>query len=320
MNRLSRYLLMLFLLMAFFSSCRHAPSNEITIGIPDGPTVISMMRMIDNPPVIDGRKIRLIVQPEPLQIQAMMVQKKLDFAFLPTVMAANIYNKGVDYRVLAIPVWGTLYVVTNDSSIHDTSDLNNKTVHIFGQGATADVLFRHYSHAKQLINLHIDYSYSTNQEVALALLNRSVKTAIVSEPLVSMLISKDNNIRIISELTIETGQTHLQNNMFTQTAFVVNSDFAAKNQELVEKILSHVEASCTFTRIQPEKTAYLLYQHHYTDDINTAMRSIPLCNIYFERAHAIREEISRYLNIFYTFDPASIGGKMPDDQFIVDEE
>jgi len=320
MRRIFRHILTVLLLLHLLSSCSNSTADEITIGIPDGPSVISMMRLIDQPPVIDGKKVKLIVQPEPLQIQALMVQNKLDFAFLPTVMAANLYNKGVDYRVLAIPVWGTLYVVTNDSSIHDTSDLHNMTVHIFGQGATADVLFRHYMQAKELKNLHIDYSYTTNQEVALALLHRTIRTAIVSEPLVSMLISKDTKIKIISELTVETGENHLQNNMFAQTALVVNSVFAQKNPEYVAKILSHVEASSMFTRIQPEKTAYLMLQHKYTDDIGTALRSIPLCNINFVRAYRIREEISRYLTIFYTFDPASIGGKIPDDQFISDEE
>jgi NitT/TauT family transport system substrate-binding protein len=313
-------IILLCLLLVSFTGCRNNITNEISIGIPDGPSVISMMRLIDHPPVIDGRKVRIIVQPEPQQIQSMMVRNQLDFAMLPTVMAANLYNKGVDYRLLAIPVWGTLYVVTNDRSIHDTSDLNNMSIHIFGQGTTADVLFRHFMLSKQLENINIDYSYSTNQEIAMALLNRRIKTAIVSEPLVSMLISKDNGIRIISELTLETGQHHLQNDMFAQTAFLVNSTFAEKNPEIVEKLLSHVEASSMSTRLQREKTAYLLFEHNFMDDVNTALRSIPLCNINFVRADGIREVINSYLNIFYTFDPASIGGKLPDERFIGYEE
>ncbi len=320
MTRIVHNIILLWLLLAGLTGCRIETAKEITIGIPDGPSVISMMRLIDQPPVIDGRKVKIIVQPEPQQIQSMMVRNQLDFAMLPTVMAANLYNKGVDYRVLAIPVWGTLYVMTNDESIHDTSDLNNMSIHIFGQGTTADVLFRHFMQSKQLENIHVDYSFSTNQELALALLNRRVRTAIVSEPLVSMLISKDSSIRIISELTLETGQHHLQNDMFAQTAFLVNSTFAEKEPEIVEKLLSHVEASSMSTRLQREKTAYLLFEHNFMDDVNTALRSIPLCNINFVRAKEIPDVINSYLNIFYTFDSASIGGRLPDEQFIVYEE
>lgn len=320
MKQLFRNILLMVCILAFMFSCNNSPGDEIVIAIPDGPSVISMMRIIDQPPVIDGKHVKTLVQSEPLQIQAMMVQNKLDFAMLPTVMAANLYNKNVNYRLLAIPVWGTLYVVTNDSTIHDTSDLHNMTVHIFGQGATADVLFRHYMQAKQLKNLHIDYSFSTNQEVALALLNRTIRTAIVSEPLVSMLISKDNKIKIISELTVETNQQHLQNNMFAQTALLVRADFLENHPEYVRKIVSHVEASCMYTVLQPEKTAQLMVQHQFADNIATTMRSIPLCNINFVKAYSIREEINKYLNIFYTFDPASIGGKLPDEAFIVDED
>jgi len=315
-----RHIALILALVALINGCRHTPSDHILIGIPDGPSVISMIRLIDNPPVIDGRKVKFIVKPEPMQIQSMIMQQQLDFAILPTVMAANLYNKDVDYRLLAIPVWGTLYVVTSDSTIHDTSDLHNRVIHIFGQGATADVLFRHYMAAKQLEDLQINYSFTTNQEIALAMLNRKINTAIVSEPLVSMLISKDPRIKIISELTIEAGHQPLQTNLFAQTALLVKSGFATDNAEIVNKLLSHVEASCLFTTLQPEKTAQLLQEHNYTDDIGTAMRSIPLCNINFVRASAIRDEIDRYLNIFYSFDPASIGGKIPDEAFIVNEE
>jgi len=308
------------LLLGLLTGCNKQAGDEITIGIPDGPSVISMIRLIENPPVIDGKQVRIVVKSDPQQIQALMVQKKLDFAMLPTVMASNLYNKRVNYRMLAVPVWGTLYVVTNDSSIHDTSDLNNITVNIFGQSATADVLFRHFINAKQLKDIRIDYSFSTNQEVALALLNRSIKTAIVSEPLVSMLISKDPRVRIISELTIESPNMHLQQSIFAQTAFVVNSEFESTHPDWVEKVMSHVEASCIAVRVRPENTARLLYKHHYTDDMGIAIRSIPLCNINFVRASNIRDEINQYLQIFHSFDPKSIGGKIPDEHFIVDEE
>jgi len=318
-SKLLHIVMLMFTLLSMLS-CDRSSADEITIGIPDGPSVISLIRLIDNPPVIEGKQVKFVIHSEPLQIQALMVQKKLDFAMLPTVMAANLYNKNVDYRLLAVPVWGTLYIVTNDSSLHDTSDLHDRTVHIFGQGTTADVLFRHFMQQKQLDNLKIDYSYFTNQEVALGLLNRTIQTAIVSEPLVSMMVAKDPQIRIISELTVESGQQHLQQNIFAQTAFVVNADLAVENPGLVEKVLSHVEASCIAVRIRPENTARLLFQHKHTDDIGIAMRSIPLCNIKYVRANEIRDELNQYLRIFFTFDPASIGGKLPDDQFIVDEE
>lgn len=320
MKKLLLYSLVVLFGLTGLSSCRESGKDEIVIAIPDGPSVISMMQLVDQPPVVDGKKVKLLVKPEPLQIQAMMVQKEIDFAILPTVMAANLYNKGVDYRLLAIPVWGTLYVVTNDSSVHDTSDLHDRTIHIFGQGATADVLFRYYSTSKELKNLHIDYSFSSNQDVAMALLNSTARTAIVSEPLVSMLLSRDKRIRIISELTIESGEHNLKNDMFTQTSLLVNADFAAGHPEMTRKIMAHIEASCMLTRLRPEKVARMLYEHHYTDDIGTAMRSIPLCNINFVSAPEIQEEIYSFLNLFYTFDPTSLGGKLPDKNFILHED
>jgi NitT/TauT family transport system substrate-binding protein len=47
-----------------------------------------------------------------------------------------------------------------------------------------------------------------------------------------------------------------------------------------------------------------------------AKRAIPLCNIRYVGAFALEREINRYLNIFYEFNPESIGGKIPDRDFI----
>jgi len=73
-----------------------------------------------------------------------MMQHKLDFAILPTVMAANLYNKGVDFKIIAVPIWGTLYVLANHPGIKSFSDLNNQTISVFGQGATPDILLQRF--------------------------------------------------------------------------------------------------------------------------------------------------------------------------------
>ena len=96
MKQLFQHILLIVCITTLLFGCSNSPGDEIVIAIPDGPSVISMMRIIDQPPVIDGKQVKVMVQSEPLQIQAMMVQNKLDFAMLPTVMAANLYNKNVN--------------------------------------------------------------------------------------------------------------------------------------------------------------------------------------------------------------------------------
>jgi len=310
----------LFVFMLTFISCSEKSDKTITIGLPDGPSTVSFIKMINQPPTIEGREVKFIIKSDPMQIETMMMQNKLDFAVLPTVMAANLYNKGVEYRLLAIPIWGTLYLATNDSTVENIEQLNNQTVHIFGQGATADILLQEYLQNNVKQKVKIDYSYNSNHEIAMALLHKKIKFAVVSEPQMSVLLSKDTNIHILTEITCEEKEVPFNKNIFAQTAFVVNNRLSADQTNIIEAVTSAYAESCNFTSHQTDEAAKLLLKHGYYPDLITAFRSIPLCNIHYVPAIEIRDKISRYLSIFYKTEPKSVGGKMPDENFIFNSE
>jgi len=311
----TKKVILFYAVLIMFFSC-NVKENNIRIGILDGPSFISFIQLIDEPPVIKGRKVEFIVKSEPLQIQAMMMQNKLDFAVLPTVMAANLYNKGVDFRLVAIPVWGTLYLMSNDPEIDNLNQIKNQKVHLFGQGSTSDILFREFLNKNNHDKILIDYSYSSNMELSNALLQHKIKLAIVSEPLVSILLTKDPAIKILTEIKPEDTNSNDYESLFAQTAFLVNSSYADKYRNTINIISAYYAESCDFTYQQPEISADLLVKHNFYPDKETALRSIPLCNIQFRYAADAKESIFRYLKIFHTFEPKSIGGKMPDDRFI----
>lgn len=299
-------------------SCHNSNENKIIIGIPEGPTIFSFIKMMNDSLVIDGKAVEFVIKSDPLQLQAMMMRGETDFAVLPTVMAANLYNKGIDYRLLAIPIWGTLYIMSNDAEIQEIKDLKHQTISIFGQGTTADILFRNYAKKNELDDIRIDYSHLSNQEAAFSLMSHTTRTAIISEPLASYLVTRQPNIRIISRIVCEDSIDNDLTNIFAQTAFLVKNTFLEKNKETVLKIMDMYAESCNNTTLYPEKTARLLVRHGFQNDINTAEFSIPLCNIQYAESDQAKEKILRYLQIFYDFKPESLGGKIPADRFIVD--
>jgi len=306
-----------FILILSFFSCTNKDSKTISIGILEGPSTVSFIKMIHEPPIIEGKKVKFIIKSDPMQIQALMMQNKLDFAVLPTVMAANLYNKGVDYSVLAIPIWGTLYLASNDSSVQSISELKNQTIHVFGQGATADILLNKYLQNNNMQKVKIDYSYSSNHEIAMALLHQKIKLAVVSEPQMSVLLSKDTSIQILSEITCEDIDSTFNNNIFAQTSFLVNNRLYSDYKDLIKEISTAYAESCEYTNHHTDEAAKLLLKLGYYPDLITAFRSIPLCNIHFVPASEIKDKIAMYLNIFYNAEPKSVGGKMPDDNFII---
>ena len=134
--------------------------------------------------------------------------------------------------------------------------------------------------------------------------------------MVSILLSKDSTLKIISEIKPEVELNKKEESSFAQTSFIVNSRLTDKNKGIISKFSSYYAESCNFTYQQPEKAAELLVKHGFYPKIQIALRSIPLCNINFRYAAEVKKEINQYLSIFYTFEPKSIGGKMPDDNFI----
>lgn len=315
MNFRMRYLLLLPCMLALFA-CQQPTYNTITIGILDGPTAVSFIEMIDNPPIIQGRKIEFIVKSEPLQIQALMMQKKLDFAVLPTVMAANLYNKGVDYKLVAIPIWGSLYLISNETGVDQLKELAEKKIHVFGQGTTADIWVQDYLNKHELKDFQLDYTYGSNAEIAQALLRKQIKTAVVSEPMVSLLKAKDPSIDILIDLNHEWRDDKNKLSIFAQTSFLVNSSYGGKYNDIVREVATAYADACKFTYQQLDTTRELLEKHNFYPSKSQALQSILLCNIDFKYATEVYEQIHKYLHIFYTFDPKSIGGKMPNEEFI----
>jgi NitT/TauT family transport system substrate-binding protein len=304
------------LLMCFVMfSCTKKTDKTIKIGILEGPSIVSFMQMIDQPQMIGGMKTEIIIKSEPMQIQAMMMRGELDFAILPTVMAANLYNKGLEYKMLGCPIWGTLYLLTNDKLL-DVNTLKGQTIHVFGQASTSDILLQRLIKQKEISDVKIDYTYSTNSEIAQALIHKKIKLAVVSEPMVSNLLWRDKSIKIVAKIECEGFVKKIEKDIFVQTAFMVSNRFSDKYPTLVEQVSKAYSSSCNFANDQPNLVAQLLVSRNFSSNINVAKHSISLCSIHYMEASYIEKELNQYLHIFYDFDPKSIGGKMPESSFI----
>lgn len=306
---------LLFILLLVIS-CKEPASDTIRIGVLDGPSAISFIRLIDKPLIINGKKTEVIIKSDPQQIQALMMQKKLDFAILPTVMSANLFNKGIPYKIVAIPVWGTLYLVTSDHEISSPENLAGKQISVFGQSATPDILLQSFIKYYQLKNVKIDYSFGGNHELANALMQKKVRTAVLSEPLVSNILHLDSTFRIVTKLNCEYLFNNTNTNIFAQTSFLVSDKFISDYQAQIHIISDAYSNSCKFVNEHPDEAVKLCIKHHLLSNQVDARRVIQLCSIRYIGAFAVEPELMRYLSVIYNYNPSLIGGKMPDRDII----
>ena len=287
-----------------------------------GPSAMGMIHLIDSLSKInnlskgEGHSLEAKIFNEPLQVRKMMMEQSADFVILPTTMAALLYNKGLEYQVLAIPVWGSLYLFAKDSSITDWEDLQGRRINLMARGMTPDVLFRYLLLQNGIDpdrDVRLDYSFPTHIDLANAVAAGRCDLAVISEPMASMVEEKNSEVHRIFSLSEQWKLK--QGTPVVETSFMVRTAVLEKQPEAVEKLLRSYERSTRWVVAQPDSAARLLVKYDISPNLKVALSSIQRSKLKFVRASGIRPEIDRYLEVFYKMNPDIIGGKIPDENF-----
>lgn len=316
-----RRILSVLAIVLLFLGCRNTSSDSkntsvFTIATLKGPSSMGMIKLIDSLNSGTGHSIQVKILNEPIQIRKMMIDGTADFAILPTTMAAIIYNKGLEYQLISIPVWGTLYLFGSDTTITCWNDLRGKRVNVMAKGMTPDVLFR-YLLKKNGIDpdrdLSLDYSFPTHIDLANAVAAGQASLGVISEPMASLAMHKNKDVRSIFDLNEEWNR--LEGIPLTETAFMGKKKFLENHRQITEKLISSYDASTRWVNRHTDSAAMLIVKYNILPDYNVAIDAIPRSNLNFVRAKGIQSQITEYLGIFYKMNPDIIGGKIPDENF-----
>ena len=247
---------------------------------------MAFAQWLEQPPVIEGKRVAVTVAESPDIVQAALIKGEVDIAVLPTISAANLYNKGVRLEMAGCPIWGTLYLVGRTGG-------NDSTIHIFGRGTTPDILTRHYlSNEGQLPPLN--YVFQTAGEITQGLMAKKINRAVVSEPFLSIALRKDTTLRIIADLN----RTETSEMGFAQTAIVLTPDMSA----LRDTLNSLLAESCRFANERPEETIL-------------TPEAIRRCRLDYKNSQEAQAEIDTFLRLIFQYEPKAIGGQLPDARF-----
>lgn len=319
---MQRQVLFFLVILIFFAGCRQPKPDKgvevkYRIAALKGPSAIGMIGLIDSLNNVPGASVGVEIMNEPIQVRKIMLDGTADFAILPTNMAAILYNKGLDYRLLAIPVWGTLYLAGNDSTIARWEDLRNKTVYVMAKGMTPDVLFRCLLQENGLDpekDLVLDYSFPTHLDLANAMAAGRVNLGVISEPMASLVILRKPSLRRIFDFSLEWSKK--MGFAVPETAFLVKGSILKEHPDLVHQIIDAYEKSTVWVNREPAAAAALIVKYGILPDTAAAEKSISGSNLHFLRANAIRHQIDGYLKVLYDNNPEIVGGKLPDEKFV----
>ncbi len=291
--------------------------TTVEVMVLSGVTGLSFLPLLEEKPVIEpGIKINYTVISSPDQMRAKIISGEADIATVPTNLAAILYNNGIPVQLAAITNWGVMYVVEQGSRINSWTDLRGKTIGVTGKGSTPDILFRYFLTAHGLDperDVQIQY-YPTPVELAHLAIAGKVEIATLPEPWVTEVMSRNPGFRVCLDYQEEWERLEQRKESYAQSALVVQTALAQKHPDFLRKFLQQAEAANNWVVKNPAAAGELAKTHIMISDA-AASAAIPRCNLRFKEAATVKAEVEYYLAKLLSFQPQSIGGKLPDEGF-----
>ena len=319
MKKLISLLLATLMLLSLMTACKAKTPDTINIYTLNGTTGFGMAKLMsDN---TDG-KYTVTVKTDASEVTAALISGDVDIAALPTNAAANVYNKtegGV--KILAVNTLGCLYVLTKEGvTVSSFADLAGNTVYVPAQNPT--FIFTDLCKKNNLIpgtDITIDStSYAKPDALRDALASGAVDIAVLPEPMVTIAMSnaKKNNVTLTNalDLTAEWNKVNAEGSL-VQGCVVVRTAFLEEYPEAVAEFLAAYKASITYLNENPAQAAQMIADNGIFANATVAEKAIPKCNVCYLDGTEMKSAMEVYLTALSGINAASIGGKLPSDDF-----
>ena len=318
MKKLITLLLVLALSIVVLPACGETVDTEldVRVSVLNGTTGFGMAGLMNaNQNGESALNYTFTVETDASNINAALIQGTVDIAALPTNAASVLYNKtegGV--KVLAINTLGVLYVVENGNTVNSLADLEGKTVYCPAQNP--EFIFRAICEKGGVDNVTIDTSYAQPAALMNAVAaSEEGMIAVLPEPVLSVAMNKNANLRVALDLTAE-WTTAMGSNSLVQGCIVVRTEFLEAHPAEVAKFLEEYKASIEFLNENVAEAATLVVDLGiYAGAAPIAQKAIPKCNVTYMDGADMEAALSTFLATLFEIAPASVGGALPASDF-----
>lgn len=300
-----------------------APAVTIRVGSLKGPTsmgLVSLMDKAEKGEASSDYQFTMVTAAD--ELLAKVVNNELDIALVPANVASVLYNKTQGkVSVIDINTLGVLYVVSGDSTVGSMADLKGKTVYLTGKGTTPDYVLQYLLSANDLTfgssgqDVSLEYK-SEPSEVAALLKEKPDAIGLLPQPFVTVAMAQNESLQIVLDLTKEwnTVQNDGGSQLVTGVT-IVRNEFLEQNQKAVNTFLADHKASAEFVNSNLDEASQLVAAAGIIEKAPVAKKAMPYCNITYIAGEDMKAALSGYLEVLFTLDPASVGGKLPEDNF-----
>ncbi len=285
-----------------------ASGAKTSVATLTGPTGMGIIKLTGD----SAYDISILTSPD--EISPKIIKGEADVATIPSNLAAVIYSKtkgGI--RTVAVNTMGVLYILENGNTVNSLADLAGKTIYCTGQGATPEYVLKKILAENGLQDVTVKFM-GAHADLANAMAAGDVKLAVLPEPFVSTVLSKNSDIAVKIDINEEWKKIYGEDAGIPMGVTVVSKKFA-ENKAAMEKLITDYSSSVNYVVLSPEAAGEDIAQAGIVGSAATAASAIPRCGISFVTGAEMRAMLEDYFTVMYESSPESIGGALPDDGF-----
>ena len=256
-------------------------------------------------------------------LKSLLINGETDLAATPSYVAANLFNKGVALRLIAMQVWGMLYVIgPSGSSEQGLEALRGKTVGVPMPNDMPGLVFR-YLLEQNGWDIDSDLSktpYNEGQDALNALLTGEVEYAVLPEHAASLSLTKGKQQGLSLERTLNLQDLWAEvtggEARFPMAGLVMPQTLTDDHPELVGAVLNELEAAVADVNGQTDETVQTISDTTGVP-VPVVKETIPRLQLKIVAAADARGELEDFYTRMSTLDPDIIGGSLPAEDFYV---
>lgn len=283
-----------------------------------------MLRLVETGALSDvAHKVEFKLWQNPDELRALLLKKEVQFVALPTNVAANLYNKKEPIRLLNVPVWGILEILSRDANLKYIEDFKGKEIIVPFRADMPDIVLQ--ALIKQAgLDAKKDFSlkYVPNPPDAMQmLLLRRADHVLLAEPATSMAMRKTGSFPvslIAPELHRSLNLQSEWGRLFTTEPKVPQAGLSVVGEvdkEVVKRFSEEYEKALLWYQSHPKEAGEMVEKALKTFKAEAISDSIAHTQFELKNAQQSKVALERFFEILMQIEPKLIGSKMPDEGF-----
>ncbi len=313
---MKKFILILLLILSIFtiSACKNKQNDDeeelekISVIMPTGTPALALANYVKEAKDNDSADVSLVAGSDLLK--SAFINKDKDIIVAPVNLGAMMYNNYEAYVLYKTFVWGNLYLASKNE-LSSINDLDGKTLVVFSQNSTPDIVFKAIMQNYTDVNVTVEYV----DDVATAntmLASGKAEYIISAEPALTNLKGKFslNIIDLQDEWKKISGSES-----YPQAAIFVLKD--KLENKSIKNALNKMIASVNDAIANPStcaKNAVSIHESFATLTEEVLVQSIPNCHykVMDDEKEAVKFYIQKMIDLGFA---KQVGDKVPSEGF-----